>query len=115
MKSFVRYFRPSKKSVQNASNDLDFIRLDANEWELVEDISIDFAIMEKVKNLVAIPFGLGGQIWENGIQFGLNRKDQFGVALSNNATAIDCKDSLLRSENQKQHIVGLGLEKLLQS
>ena len=47
------------------------------------------------------------------VSLGQLEKDHLGVALSDNATSIDCKDSLLRSESEKQHIVGLGLENIV--
>ena len=73
-------FRPNmlkivKNAVETSSTDLDFLRLNPQKWNLLDEISIDFAIMEKARNLVAIPFKLSGQIWENGSQFGLNSKD----------------------------------------
>ena len=35
------------------------------------------------------------------------------MALSQNALAIDCKNSLIRSESERQRIVGIGLENIL--
>ena len=39
--------------------------------------------------------------------------DNLGVATSENAYSIDCKDTLLRSENENTKIVGLGLENIV--
>ena len=112
-------FRPNmlkivKNAVETSSTDLDFLRLNPQKWNLLDEISIDFAIMEKARNLVAIPFkaewsdlGEWKSVWAQ------LEKDHLGVALSDNATSIDCKDSLLRSESEKQHIVGLGLENIV--
>ena len=36
------------KAVQQASQDLGFLRLSAEPWSMLEDISIDYAIMEKL-------------------------------------------------------------------
>ena len=33
-----------------------FLRLSSQPWSELEDISIDYAIMEKAKNLVAVPY-----------------------------------------------------------
>tara|TARA_B100001057_G_scaffold354877_1_gene356870 strand:+ start:4319 stop:5746 length:1428 start_codon:yes stop_codon:yes gene_type:complete len=103
-----------KNAVKLSVKDLDFIRLDPNSWSNLENISIDYAIMEKSKNLVAIPYysswsdlGSWDSVWRE------TKKDQHGVALSHNAHSIDCENTLLRSENDNQQIVGLGLKDIV--
>lgn len=103
-----------EKSIEMGTKDKDFVRLDPKTWNNIEDISIDYAIMEKIKNLVVIPFfskwsdlGNWDSVWKE------MNKDSNGVALSKNAYALDCKNSLLRSENKKQNIVGLGLQDIV--
>ena len=85
------------KSVANASTDLGFLRLSADPWSMLEDISIDYAIMGKVQNLVAVPYAskwsdLGGwdAVWFE------SAPDRSGNAISQNAHAIECSNSLLR-------------------
>ncbi len=102
------------KSVNLSVEDLAFTKLDKKHWNKLEAISIDYAIMEKAKNLVAIPYHSGwsdlgnwDSVWREA------KQDQYGVALSKNAHAIECKNSLLRSENGNQEIVGLGLEDIV--
>ena len=70
--------------------------------------------MEKAKNLVAIPYPFGwsdlgnwDSVWRE------SKRDQHGVALSKNAHAIECRNSILRSESNSQEIVGLGLEDIV--
>lgn len=101
-------------SIDEGTSDLDFWRLDPSAWSKCDDISIDYAIMERASNLVALPFSagwsdLGGwdAVWDE------MERDQNGVAMSANACAIDCKDSLLRSESEGLELVGLGLENIL--
>ena len=105
---------PISHAVSNATIDLGFLRLDPNAWEKTRDISIDYAIMEYAQDLIAIPYtgewsDLGGwnSVWQE------HRQDRNGVVLSDNATAIDCNNSLIRSENNNQHIVGLGLDNMI--
>ena len=43
------------QAVSEASVDLGFLRLAAEPWSELEDISIDYVIMEKARNLVAVP------------------------------------------------------------
>ena len=103
-----------KKSVKHSVIDLGFIRLDPKSWSDLTEISIDYAIMEKAKNLVAIPYhsswsDLGN--WES--VWNESKKDKNGVAYSKNAHAIDCENTLLRSEVNTQEIVGLGLKDII--
>ena len=102
------------KSVELSVKDLCFTKLDKKNWRDLEAISIDYAIMEKAKNLVAIPYSSGwsdlgnwDSVWQE------TKKDDNGVALSQNAHAIECKNTLLRSDSTNQEIVGLGLEDIV--
>ena len=45
---------PVKDSIEKGVNDLGFFRLQPESWDKCKDISVDFAIMEKVNNAVAI-------------------------------------------------------------
>lgn len=101
-------------SVSEAKADLGFLRLKPETWsELVAD-SIDYAVMEKADNLVAVAYGskwsdLGGwdAVWAEA------EKDENGNAVSAAAHAIACENSLLRSENPSQQLVGLGLDNII--
>ena len=102
------------KSFANASTDLGFLRLSADPWSMLDDISIDYAIMEKVQNLVAVPYAskwsdLGGwdAVWFE------SAPDRSGNAISQNAHAIECSNSLLRSESKSQQLVGIGLDNII--
>lgn len=101
-------------AVDGATSDLGFTRLNPDAWAGAEDISIDYAIMEKADNLAVMPYGagwsdLGGwdAVWMESAQ------DEAGNACSADATAIDCKDTLLRSETPGQQLVGIGLEDMM--
>lgn len=116
--AFEKYSRGLLSPVQEALGavkpDLDFLRLDPEAWSRCEDVSIDYAIMERADNLVAVPFSagwsdLGG--WDAVLQE-MDRDDN-GVAVSLNAHAIDCKNSLLRSESGALELVGLGLRDII--
>jgi mannose-1-phosphate guanylyltransferase/mannose-6-phosphate isomerase len=98
-------------AVAGAEADLGFTRLDAGPWSGLEDISIDYAIMEKAENLAVQPYSgawsdLGGwdAVWK---EMG---PDASGNVTSDHATAIECTDTLLRSETPGQEVVGIGLE-----
>lgn len=98
-------------SVKAAQPDLGFLRLDPAAWAKCDDISIDFAIMEKVDNLCVVEHtgdwsDLGG--WTAVHQHA--DSDETGVALQGAARAVDCKNSLLRSDSDSVQLVGLGLD-----
>ena len=102
------------KAVGEASADLGFLRLSSQPWSQLKDISIDYAIMEKVQNLVAVPYNskwsdLGGwdAVWSE------SKSDASGNATSETAHAIECSNSLLRSESSSQQVVGIGLNDIL--
>ncbi|CUJ17153.1 mannose-1-phosphate guanylyltransferase/mannose-6-phosphate isomerase [Cognatishimia activa] len=105
---------PVDKAIDTAKCDLGFLRIDPNHWAKCEDISIDYAVMEKADNLTVVPFGgewtdLGGwdAVWR---QSGPN---DLGVVTSEHATAIDCEDTLLRSEDKRIEVVGIGLKNII--
>ena len=102
------------QSINDASEDLGFLRLAAEPWSKLENISIDYAIMEKAQNLVAVPYNskwsdLGGwdAVWAE------SNPDQSGNVTSESAYVIECSNSLLRSESANQHVVGIGLNNIL--
>ncbi|PTX00108.1 mannose-1-phosphate guanylyltransferase/mannose-6-phosphate isomerase [Pararhodobacter aggregans] len=105
---------PVAASLDAARPDLGFLRLDPAAWSRVRDISIDYAVMERADNLAVVPYtagwsDLGGwdAVWRAG------ERDQNGVATTGHATAIDCTDSLLRSEDARVELVGLGLQNII--
>ncbi|SFB04239.1 mannose-1-phosphate guanylyltransferase/mannose-1-phosphate guanylyltransferase / mannose-6-phosphate isomerase [Poseidonocella pacifica] len=91
--------------------DLSFTRIDPELWEKVPEDSIDFAIMEKVDNVSVVRFeghwsDLGG--WESVWQE--SGHDAAGNAVSEHSTALDCENSLLRSESDEIELIGIGLK-----
>ena len=101
-------------AVEKAQHDLGFLRLEDRAWSQLDDISIDYAIMEKTNNLVVVPFAsqwsdLGD--WE--AVWSATKKDKFGNARAGEAHAIDCQNTLLRSENADQQLVGFGLKDII--
>ena len=103
-----------QEAISGALNDLDFSRLDADAWEKLPDISIDYAIMEHADNLTAAPYT--GQWSDLGDWQAIHRElpsDSNGMVLSGAATSVECKNSMLRAESDAQQLVGIGLENIL--
>ncbi len=98
---------PVQAAVDGLQSDLTFFRLDADPWAQAEDISIDYAVMEKADNMSVVPFtgawsDLGGwnAVW---------RESGAGVVTTGPSTAIACEGTLLRSEADGLELVGIGL------
>lgn len=102
------------QALNAAEKDLGFLRLAPEPWGDCADISIDYAVMEKANNLTVVPYSgtwsdLGGwdAVWRE------SGPDMKGVVTSGPATAIECKNSLLRAEDDKQVLMGIGLQDII--
>jgi len=105
---------PVADALETGHVDLGFCRLGAEAWAGAKDISIDYAVMERAENLSVVPFeggwsDLGGwdAVWRE------SAADATGVVTSGTATAIDCGDTLLRSDSDNLEIVGIGLNNIM--
>lgn len=106
--------KPVTEALDGGHADLGFFRLGSDAWAGANDISIDYAVMEKAANLSVVPFDagwsdLGGwdAVWRE------SKADESGVVLSGEATAIDCADTLLRSDSDRLQVVGIGLKNVM--
>ena len=105
---------PVEAAVTAARSDLGFTRLAEGPWDETPDISIDYAIMERADNLSVMPYGAGWSdlgdwdaVWQD------SGPDAAGNVTSAHATAIDCADTLLRSETPRVELVGIGLQDMI--
>ena len=99
---------------RNARDDLGFLRFDAEPWSGIEPISFDHAVMEHAQNVVVQPLELS---WNDLGDWDAVWKDyadpETGVATQGAASAIDCENSLLWSEEKDIELVGLGLDNIV--
>jgi mannose-1-phosphate guanylyltransferase/mannose-6-phosphate isomerase len=100
-----------RQALKGARMDIGFTRLAPQPWARLADVSIDHAVMEKAGNLSVMPYDgawsdLGGweAVWRDA------GPDGAGVVTQGPATAIECRDSLLRSEVAGPRLVGIGLD-----
>ena len=98
----------------NASVDYGFTRLDDISWSKAPSVSIDDAIMKKHDALTVMPYAAcwsdlddWQSVWRE------SASDGDGNVCSGAATAIECRGSLLRSENPSVEVVGVGLEDMV--
>ena len=118
LEAFTEFAPETLSKVRDAfdasETDLGFTRLAAEPWSHLEDISIDYAVMEHASNLSVMTYGgswsdLGDwqAIWREG------EADSAGVVKSGPATALDCKNTLLYATSETQQLVALGLEDII--
>lgn len=103
-----------RAAFENAENDIGFTRLAPEPWAELEDVSIDYAVMERAPNLSVVPYGgtwsdLGDwqAVWREG------EPDTVGVVTTGPSTALECKDTLLYATSETQEIVGIGLKDII--
>ena len=97
----------TRAAVGTGRTDLCFFRLDPEAYAQAPDISIDYAVMEHVQGMV-VPVECGWNdlgswktVWQE------SPRDGSQVAVSANATAIDCKRTLLRSTTAPSRVARL--------
>jgi len=105
---------PVRRALAEARPDLGFLRLAPAPWAEAESVSIDYAVMERSENLSVVPYSggwsdLGGwdAVWRAA------ERDGRGVANSGHVTALDCDNTLLRSESAALEVVGIGLKNII--
>lgn len=108
------FMPPVQAALDGAHVDLGFLRLDAQTWKAAEPISIDYAVMERARNLSVVVYRSG---WSDlGGWDAVAREmgaDGRGVSAAGAVTVIDCDDTLLRSENDGVELVGIGLRNII--
>ena len=104
----------TRAAFEAAEKDLSFTRLDADEWDKLPDISIDYAVMERADNLTVVPYSgawsdLGDwqAVWREG------DADLSDTVLIGPATALDCEGTLLHATSEAQQLVGIGLKDIV--
>lgn len=118
LKAFEQYAPETltgvRSAVDDSEADLGFTRLAAKAWSHLEDISIDYAVMERAPNLSVVPYGgtwsdLGDwqAIWREG------NADSEGVVVSGPSTALDCSHTLLQATSETQQLVAIGLQDII--
>ena len=104
---------PCRAALKKGGPDLNFFRLGEEGFGRAETVAFDAAADDAAHLFSVIPlnaelrdFSSWNSVWQD------SAKDEGGNALSGTATAIDCKNSQLRSENSDIHVVGIGLENI---
>ena len=114
----LKTFRPDiaaacESAMDIVSTDLDFVRINASEFELCPDESIDYAVMEKTKDAVVFPMKAGwsdigswSSLWD------VTLKDEAGNSTSGDVMLLDTANSLVRADGTKL-VALVGLENVV--
>lgn len=99
------------RSIRSAARSGGRVRPDPAAWAAAPAISIDYAVMEKARNLAVVAMDAGwsdlgdwAAVWRE------SETDADGVATSGGAVALDCRDVLVRSDAPGVTVAALGLE-----
>ncbi|AZL60508.1 mannose-1-phosphate guanylyltransferase/mannose-6-phosphate isomerase [Tabrizicola piscis] len=105
---------PVSEAVRAARVDLGFLRLAPDAWAEARSVSIDYAVMEHAKNLEVVPYdaawsdlGDWNAVWRE------TAEEDSSTITHGAVTQIDCVGSLLRSDAEGVHLVGIGLTDLV--
>jgi mannose-1-phosphate guanylyltransferase/mannose-6-phosphate isomerase len=103
-----------RRALDGGREDLCFFRPGEDGYRENPSISLDYAVMERAGGGTVVPVDCGWNdlgswrtVWQE------SGRDTDGVAASEGALAIDCRDTLLRSEDEALRLVGLGLENVV--
>ncbi|SRR5579875_314154 len=97
-----------RAAVAKAKHDLDFIRLDRDEFARAENVSIDYAVMEHTPLAAVVPTEMGWSdvgTWDALWQIG--RKDNAGNLASGDVVIEDSRNNLLRAESGLLAVLGV--------
>ena len=96
------------KSIANIDNDLDFIRINNSEFKKCPSKSIDYAVMERTKDALVVPFngkwndlGSWDSLWTE------SPKDKFNNVIEGDTITYDVTNSYIYGSNRLISIVGL--------
>lgn len=102
---------PCAAAVANGKSDLMFFRLEENAYRSARAVSIDYAVMEHADNIAAVPYqggwsdlGSWDSVWMH------TPRDEGGVSATGPVKAIDCRNSLIRSEDPDLQVAAIGLD-----
>ena len=97
-----------------AVEDNNFWHLDADAWDTITPDSIDYAIMEKAEQITCVAFqGRWSDLGDWRAVFNEFDLDANGNLILGSSSALDCDNSVLWSDTEGMHLVGLGLDNII--
>ncbi len=111
--STLEQFSPDIKSccasaISASSQDLDFIRIEAEAFSRCPDDSIDYAVMERADNVAVVPLEAGwNDIGSWSALWDVSKTDDNGNVLLGDTIAIDSRNNYVYSDSRLVATVGL--------
>ena len=101
-----------EKAMEGASNDLDFVRVDKASFAVCPNDSIDYAVMEKDKQVAVVPLQAGwSDIGSWSALWDVSPKDAQGNVTKGDVITTESRDSLIYSTHRL--VAGVGIEDLM--
>ncbi len=101
----------TKKAVQAAVIDLDFLRLDQVAFDQCDNISIDYAVMEKANDVLVVPFSASwSDIGSWDAVHKATEQDEHGNSGVGDIVHQDCRDTYLHSSSRL--VIALGTKNI---
>ena len=101
-------YRACEASLDNAEADLDFLRVNKENFEACPSESIDYAVMEKTEDAIVVPMDAGwsdigswSSLWD------VSRKDENGNSSHGDILLHDSNNSFIRSDGKLVAAVGI--------
>ena len=113
----IKKFEPAiyeacKKAHQNSTNDLDFKRIDRECFEESPDLSVDYAVMERLENLYVMPFPCDwSDIGSWNTIVSLTDRDEVGNVIQGDGVLLESTNTFIRSESRL--VTGIGLDNII--
>ncbi len=96
---------------ENSTQDLDFIRVDAEAFASCESNSVDYAVMEKTDSAMVVPFSAGwSDIGSWDAVHNISEKDANGNATTGDAMLVDSENCYINASTRL--VAALGLENI---
>ena len=105
-------FEACQRAYQNASSDLDFKRVDSAAFSDSPSVSIDYAVIERLKNLHVLPYqGDWSDVGAWDSVASLADQDAEGNAIQGDGVLLGSQNTFIRAESRL--VTGIGLENLV--
>jgi len=99
-------------AVNNATQDLDFIRLDRQAFESSPSNSIDYALMENSDNVVVVPLDAAwSDIGSWSALYDIGVKNEDGNVIKGDAIVQDCTNAYINADHHM--VVAIGVDNLI--
>lgn len=101
-------YKACERALESTQTDLDFIRVDKQEFEACPEDSIDYAVMEKTVSATVIPMSAGwSDVGSWSALWDVCEKDSNGNVVKGDVISVNSTNSYLHAENKLIATVGI--------